>query len=447
MIKISRLIISLFFITASCWAVATSISGTYGFRHYSDSDLDETSGSHDKVSYFRNDASLNLDSEVSSKLSGKLGVGLADYEYWGEQEDAVPDTTNRGDGGRVGSSLWIHEAFVNYKPIDGLNARLGRQEWKFGNGHIIGNYAGEAFYSQNGIDVSYELPELFKIDLLYSILEDDRNNLSRDNPNYVGPTRLKDDRFQAVWLNIGLVPFVQNINFVYANNYTSAEGIVDQTKIDDSLTVVGAQAAGNHPIKSVKLNYSAEYYRNLGKNNQQGSATTIHYVGHLIWISAAGSLPNLFGLTAELEFIHLTGDKNDRFDHQNSFIPAHGGATLYFDKAQLFTEYTPPARGDVDPADATKRTTGAKIIAGTISATPLDDLTALYQYLMIFADQKGSAGGNKARLENQMVGKITYNGIDNLNLSFSIGYAKRNTDNYSRSTDHTKTQFNLKYIF
>lgn len=452
MFKFLALLFVFSFIAMNAYCATTSINGHVMSRWYMDTNVDQdkdtkTSGAASK-NWFWNDVVVAANSQVTDQLKGKVQVGLSpSYEYWGDATTAGIF----GTAGKAGPAVYFQEAWFDLMPLAGLDLKVGRQAFNYGNARLIGANNG-AFFAQNGATFSYAMPEMFKADFMYSILDDDANE-----GLYSEEKAVKSDKFWAIWLNTPIVPFVQNLNLVYATNYKSNDAAADtgsnsKDNLDDTLTTMGIYAAGNAPVGPVKLSYSAEYYMNGGKNKI--NATEIKYKGTLMAFGIKGTMTDLLGLSLGIDYVDYSGDKTADGD-EKAYVSVHGGANLYHDSGYLFSfsKYNTWDPGQGQTADAVDP--GLNVIKAKVAAVPLENLSVSFEYIMLSAKAKEAMPANKTGAGTQMVLAATYTGFEGLKLNANVGQEKLNKDNFPNASGiaglgkdgHTKVKLVAQYMF
>jgi len=453
--KFFALLFAICFIAANVYAATNTIGGGMQIRHYYNTNYDGNKDDKEKQSEWRTYAAFNVNSVINDKLSGKIGLRLhGDKEKW-----ALANGPDYATVAHADSSLDVFEAYLNYKPLNGLTVKLGRQAWAFGNKRLIGNVTTSAvLYSQNGLLVNYTMPELFSASLLYSVLGTEEISGTIDAEKKQIPA----DKFYGLWLKTMVVPFVQDINAMYLVDFDGVGGASTATdKTEDTLTTMGIYAAGNAPAGPVTLNYSLEYYMNGGKDKTQ--ASEVKYSGSLMAANLKATLVDLFGLNFGGEYLVISGNKGDDSAKQKAYIPIHPGAPLWFDGGYTFLHrysYSPARQAAVAKAP------GANLMRFFVGASPLKNFSTTFEYDMLAANvkeamdntnpqfgQQGTAttctgSGTKAGIWNAMQVRFAYTGIENLALSFAVGQEKMNKDNFANAKDsNLRTAFKAAYSF
>jgi hypothetical protein len=412
MYKIFTLTLVLLFSVSAAFAATVTVGGKIDVRHYmttnADQDKDTKTTGTEALSDYRTHGDFWVTSQVNDKLSGKLHFRLHDgtnsKEFWGSVDTSTPPNRD------FNMFAATHEAYFKYMPIENLNITLGRQAWKMGSGFFVGDVDGSKDpYSQNGLLLTYEMPEMFKASLMYSILEDDTRA-----GTYIEEKAVANDKFYGLWLNTGMVPFLQNVNLGYLTKYMSDEAATDKDDIDNTLSALVLEAHGKTPVGPSVLFYGLLYGMNMGENK----AAEVKYSGMTYTPYLGFAMPDLAGLSLKLQYTVFTGDKGDDADKDKTWQSVHDGATIFFDHAQVFGNYRGMA------------TAGLNLIKAELSAYATKTLKGTFYYGMYTFNEKDALGMSKDGLSDRMELVVDYTGIENLSLQLAVASEKRNKDNY-----------------
>jgi hypothetical protein len=463
MYKIFTLIFAMLFAVSYAFAATVTVGGDIEAKHLYTSNADQnkdTKGEYDLTtpttaantgqaakSEFRNYVNFWINSQINDKLSGKVylmsydNTAATEYEEWGNNNVFLPK---------------FYEAYFNYMPIENLNVKIGRQAWKLGKGYFVSDYASNAVhYSQNGLMLTYEMPEIFKVYGLYALLDNDTTAGA-----YVDKKAVANDKFYGIWLQTKMVPFLQDINLAYLVNYNSDAAALDKDEIDDTLSTVALEMHGTVPIGPVTALYGAFYGMNMGENTQRWAAVPAigrplkdedwKYSGSTYTAYAGGALPDLAGLTLALQYTVFSGDEDMTDDKVEAWRNVHPGAEIYNTHGKIFgTGYA----NAFDALCAGNGFPGLKMIKTTLSAYAMKTLKATFYYsIYSFDNKEGTANlampGDKDGMKTQYVLYIDYTGIENLALQLGIGNQKKDKDNYATAKDGTwLTKVSAKYTF
>ncbi len=456
------LLLLLVFLTVSVYAADTKVSGSLQFRRITESNLDHTSNTKGDVqahqTEYRTYANIAIDSKINDALSGRVNVKIPNKAKWGFDNTANMATAADADGGTNGgpgdggSILKVYEAYFDYQPIKNLHFKLGRQTFNYGNNKVIGDNVGA--YSQTGFTLSYEMDKYFKVDYMYAIMDENRFTATTyDDKN----ANVPDETFKAIWAHTGMVPFLQDVNVFYAMD-TDYGTLTDEKDSQDRLTTMGIYAAGNAPVGPVKLNYSFQYYKNGGKNEQQPAANDpdMKYEGSLMGFDIGATMADMFGANFGFGYLNVSGGKS-KTDKQEGYQTIHSGDTLY-----LLDSLFASGLEDTDLHDGGANTSygasaGIKLMRFYVGAVPMKDFAVNLQYLMYDADEKegiGTAGASKEDIGKRWVLTLDYTAVENLAFKFMIGkeklsntYAATATGTGLGKDGNTMTQLRATYTF
>jgi hypothetical protein len=185
---------------------------------------------------------FNIDQRVRLGVSAlatdyaTINVTLQDARLYGAQGRSADGST----------AAFVHEAYASFTPNSQIDLRVGRQEWNFGAGRIIGNNDWEsAARSFDGLDFRFTQPDIGSADLLFAIISE-RQQQGGDN-RYFGGLYATG----TLW-----APFLVDVFALY--NHDPLPGA------DNSFGVLGLRAHGQVPSLTAVF-YDAELAWQLGR--------------------------------------------------------------------------------------------------------------------------------------------------------------------------------------
>lgn len=437
MTKFLTLLSILILVSGSVFAATTDFSGELEVRHYSESNADhdkssKTTGNH-KKNYFRTQADFNLAVKANDELNGVLKMRMRDttsgdyYQKWGLATDTAEN----------GQAIYVNEAWFNYSPSEGLNFKIGQQALNYGNGHLIANNTNSgSLEAQNAMVLSYDIPELVKIDFIYQVNDDDEVT-----GDYVGDKQVPADKFYGVWFNTAMVPFFGDFNLVYATKYTGDSTATDKNKIDNTLSTAGFYAAGELPIGTMNLDYSLEYYKNMGKDKT--GATEAKHNGYMYGAYVKLTLPEIYKLKVGLDYYTLSGDKDTVSDNKH-YQRVHNGSWYYDEFSGMYDTITATTFGGV----ATAAAAGRNVIRAHVSLEPIETFTIKLDYVQAQAAVKDQMPQAKKGLFQLYTLGLGYKFAEKLKTAFYVGQQKLHKDNFPNNKDgNIKTKLVMEYKF
>jgi hypothetical protein len=219
----------------------------------------DLNNSIDADDFFRIDQRVRLGVTAQATDYATINLTLQDARIYGAQGRSLDGST----------PAFVHEAYASFTPDSHVDLRVGRQEWNFGAGRIIGNNdwesAGRAF---DGLDLRFLDPDLGTADLLYAVISD-RQDEGGDN-RYFGGLYATG----SLW-----APFLVDLYALYTHDPLPGA--------DNSFAVLGLRAHGQLPMHTA-LFYDIEASWQLGRaaeGNPNGGVTreNDHYAAAYHW--------------------------------------------------------------------------------------------------------------------------------------------------------------------
>ena len=347
-------------------------------------------------SVFITQTRLRVDADLSDNVS--TTVGLINERAWDTET-----STN--------TNVQLYLAYVTLREFlySPLSVTVGRQEFAYGNGLILGSGGVNNAATGNLATVAADLTKRTSYDGIKAVLDYKpltldliyfKNSSGGTNTGGLvsGGSHLGDDSsVYGINANYQLGDAMNSVveGYLFSRNNGKKTIVASGTK-EDNLYVPGLRVSTN-PIKG--LNTQAEVAWQLGRKINTATATAggdnerRNAMAYQVLASYAIPVAELekYKTTANVSYTHVTGDKNG-----NTARPLSG----FPNSEEVYTAWDPfnEAQGGGTIYNTLFNLTNLNILAVGVTANPIQDVTASFTWSGLWADKRYLSGENTLTL-------------------------------------------------
>ncbi|MBN1807745.1 MAG: alginate export family protein [Planctomycetes bacterium] len=343
------------------------LSGSFSSRFEYDhnrTDLSDASQDTGDFLYTRLKLGISYDLNDNVTLAAVLRGSFIGGGFAGINAPGDPASLNDID------TLDVYEAYVLFRDVNmfgrlgghlPVSIQVGRQEFFYGDGFLLGNDSFRGGISYDGVRFIQESGR-HRVDLLWAKLLE--NDFVSDS-GVISPTSAGDDDADLVGLHLDMAPVSDTSVSVYAlllQSWGFSGAVPYGTFPEASLVTFGSRFQSSYMRK---LSYSMEFAAQLGSIDDRDIQDSFALVGKVRY----DGLGNPFRPYVSFNAVYAAGDKDPFDSEENSFSPlAQDPHTLLGGLDMFFTS-------------------NLKAAGGELGFSPLSDLTLKAAYYRYYANE------------------------------------------------------------